>query len=233
MGLGSEYWHEVIEVLRKIIPVYDKVNMVVSFGTIQSLREYGIKMLVNKLLDNDDPIILDAGSGYGNMSYTLLKMNNNVRIVMIDPIAEMLMLAKERLPKLDKASSIFEYLPFKDKIFDGIMCGYSFRDSLNYNNAIEEFARVLKDDGILVIVDLTKPDNRFYRSAIGLYLKIGLPFLAFIVAGRLGLMFKAVYGTWKKMPTNNYMIKSLSKRFRNVEKYTILFGGASVFIAYK
>ena len=26
MGLGSSYWNEVIEVLREIIPVYDKVN---------------------------------------------------------------------------------------------------------------------------------------------------------------------------------------------------------------
>ena len=31
-GLGSRYWGEVIEVLRSIIPVYDKVNRVISFG---------------------------------------------------------------------------------------------------------------------------------------------------------------------------------------------------------
>ena len=31
MGLGS-YWGEVIEVLREIIPVYDKVNSYISLG---------------------------------------------------------------------------------------------------------------------------------------------------------------------------------------------------------
>ena len=31
-GLGSRYWTEVIEVLSTIIPVYDKVNRVISLG---------------------------------------------------------------------------------------------------------------------------------------------------------------------------------------------------------
>ncbi len=233
MGLERDYWHKVINVLREIIPVYDKVNIIVSLGTIQTLRDKGIKILTNKLSDNHNPLVLDAGSGYGNMSDTLLKMNNNVRIIMLDPIAEMLMLARERVPQLEKVSGIFEYLPFNDKIFDGVMCGYSFRDSLNYNRAIEEFARVLNDNGVLVIVELTKPDNRFYRAAIGAYLKIVLPFLAFIIAGRLGLRFRAVYGTWKRMPPLKDIIALLNKRFRNVEKHTILFGGATIFIAQK
>ena len=30
MGLGSSYWSEVIEVLREIIPIYDKVNSIIS-----------------------------------------------------------------------------------------------------------------------------------------------------------------------------------------------------------
>ena len=31
MGLGS-YWGEVMEVLREIIPIYDKVNSIISLG---------------------------------------------------------------------------------------------------------------------------------------------------------------------------------------------------------
>ena len=33
MGLGSSYWSEVIEVLREIIPIYDKVNSIISFDS--------------------------------------------------------------------------------------------------------------------------------------------------------------------------------------------------------
>jgi len=57
MGLGS-YWGEVMEVLREIIPVYDKVNSIISLGKDDKHRNRGITGRVfpgNK--------ILDAGSG--------------------------------------------------------------------------------------------------------------------------------------------------------------------------
>ncbi len=225
MGLGSRYWHDVISVLKDIIPVYDKVNLAISLGKAKELREKGIKFLLDK------PFVLDAGSGHGNMSEMLLK-KSNVEIVMLDPIPEMLMIAKER-SDIPKISGVFEHLPFNDQTFNGIMCGYSFRDAISYTRAIDEFARVLKDDGRLVIVDLGKPDNQFYRSGVSFYLRFTMPIIAFIVAGRLGLKFKEIYGTWQRLPTNNNMIKLLKARFKNVEIYEMLFGGAVVFVAYK
>ena len=61
MGLGS-YWGEVMDILREIIPVYDKVNSIISLGKDVEHRNRGISQRVvpgNK--------ILDAGSGFGNM----------------------------------------------------------------------------------------------------------------------------------------------------------------------
>ena len=59
-GLGSRYWTEVMEVLRAIIPVYDKVNKVISLGKDDKYRLKGIKVRVRP-----GNMILDAGSGYG------------------------------------------------------------------------------------------------------------------------------------------------------------------------
>ena len=42
MGLGS-YWGEVIDVLRDIIPVYDKVNSFISLGKDTEHRTRAIK----------------------------------------------------------------------------------------------------------------------------------------------------------------------------------------------
>lgn len=228
MGLGRIYWHDVIDVLREIIPVYDKVNLAISLGKAKELREKSIELL----LDNkDELLVLDAGSGYGNMSETLLKKSDS-KIVMLDPMPEMLMVARERLD-ISKVSGVFEYLPFNDNTFDCIMCGYSFRDAISYAKAIDEFARVLKKDGRLVIVDLGKPDNSFYRLGVSFYLRFLMPIIAFTVAGRLGIKFKEIYGTWKRLPKNNEMIRLLRTRFREVKRYEMLFGGAVIFIAYK
>ncbi len=226
MGLGSRYWHDVIAVLRDIIPVYDKVNMAISLGRAKELRDKGVELLLN-----NDLFVLDAGSGYGNMSEILRK--SDAKIVMLDPIPEMLMIAEERLADIPKASGVFEYLPFDNDTFNGIICGYSFRDAISYTRAIDEFARVLRYDGRLVIVDLGKPDNSFYRLGVSFYLRFVMPIIAFMVAGKLGLKFKEIYGTWRRLPTNNDMIRLLERRFKKVEMYDMLFGGAVVFVAYK
>ena len=62
MGLGS-YWGEVMEVLREIIPIYDKVNSIISLGKDKEHRVRGIS---NRVFPGNK--ILDAGSGFGNMS---------------------------------------------------------------------------------------------------------------------------------------------------------------------
>ena len=56
MGLGG-YWSEVIEVLREIIPVYDKVNSYISLGKDVEHRKRGIS---GRVLPGNR--ILDAGS---------------------------------------------------------------------------------------------------------------------------------------------------------------------------
>ena len=85
MGLGS-YWGEVMEVLREIIPVYDKVNSIISLGKDVEHRNRGIAKRVfpgNK--------ILDAGSGFGNMSKTALKLTDGkIAITLYDPLVPML-----------------------------------------------------------------------------------------------------------------------------------------------
>ena len=68
MGLGS-YWGEVLDVLRDIIPVYDKVNSSISLGKDVEHRTRAIK---GRIKGGDK--VLDAGSGFGNMSKTALNI---------------------------------------------------------------------------------------------------------------------------------------------------------------
>ncbi|MEM2855907.1 MAG: class I SAM-dependent methyltransferase [Candidatus Nitrosocaldaceae archaeon] len=227
MGLGKEYWRQVISALKEIIPVYDKVNSIISLGKANRLRELGIKLLLEGYYK---PLLLDAGSGYGNLSRIVMNESRDAKIIMLDPIREMLRVSDLNL---DKVSSIFEALPFSNYTFDLVMCGYSFRDSIDYSKAIEEFARVLKDEGRLVIIDLGKPDNNIYRLGAAFYLRFIMPIFAFIIAGNIGLRFREIYGTYKRLPKNSEMKRLLSRRFRYVKIHTMLFGAAVIFIAEK
>ena len=231
-GLGNAYWHEVINVLRSIIPVYDRVNNAISLGQDRKFRESGIK---GKVGPGD--LVLDAGSGFGNMTSILLKiLNNKATVVMFDPIREMLLNSKEYLPSENSKNlscGVFEVMPFRDGSFDAVLCGYCLRDAISLEKAISEVHRILRVSGRFVIVDLGKPDNFFLRSLVSFYLKYMLGILAFSVSGRTGLKFKTLYGTYTKWPKNGDLYLLLADKFSKVVMEQKLFGGAIIVVGYK
>jgi demethylmenaquinone methyltransferase/2-methoxy-6-polyprenyl-1,4-benzoquinol methylase len=231
-GLGSRYWGEVIEVLRSIIPVYDKVNRAISLGKDEQFRLRGVKARV--LPGNT---VLDAGSGYGNMSRVALsEAGGEAKIVMYDPIPEMLANVGKYFGNGHDAalsSGVFEYMPFQAEIFDAVMCGYSLRDAIQLRQAISEMHRVLKAGGRLIIVDLGKPDRKVQRALVSAYLKYFLGISAFLVAGKAGLPFRTLYGTFLRWPKNSELEMMLREKFSKVEFEKEMMGGAVIIAAYK
>ena len=133
----------------------------------------------------------------------------------------------------DASCGIFEYMPFRDGLFDAVMCGYSLRVAINLENAISEIHRVLRDGGKLIIADLGKPDCAAARIGISLYLWAVLPVIALTAGGRLGLKFTTLYGTYRRWPRNADLRRMLRERFSKVEFETDLMGGEINVAAYK
>ncbi|MDQ4066774.1 MAG: class I SAM-dependent methyltransferase [Thermoproteota archaeon] len=230
-GLGSRYWTEVMEVLRAVIPVYDKVNKVISLGKDDKYRLKGIRGLVRP-----GNMILDAGSGYGNMSrLALAETRGDAKIVMYDPLIEMLANVKNPLLGSHTAlySGVFEYMPFREGMFDAVLCGYSLRDSIHLQQAIAEIHRVLKIGGRLVVIDLGKPDNYILRGMVSVYLKYFLGIFAYLAAGSSGLKFKTLYGTYVRWPKNSELEYMLKEKFSHVQFDKGMMGGAVIIAAYK
>ena len=174
MGLGS-YWGEVLDVLQEIIPVYDKVNSYISLGKDSEHRNRAIS---GRIQDGDK--ILDAGSGFGNMSKTALDITNGkVEIVLYDPLLPMIKNSNRLFKKKPEATcGVFEHAPFRNQQFDIVLSGYSLRDAISLKIAISEIHRVLKNDGKWIIVDLGKPDKSIVRFGVSFYLKLILPIVA-------------------------------------------------------
>ena len=229
MGLGS-YWGEVIDTLKEIIPVYDKVNSYISLGRDVEHRNRAIKGRINR-----GDSILDAGSGFGNMSKIAAKIvDNDLSIILYDPLFPMLKNTGRLFDeKLDCACGVFEHVPFQNEEFDVVLSGYSLRDAISLRTAIAEMHRVLKKNGRWVIVDLGKPDELIIRFGVTFYLRMILPIIAFIAGGKLGLKFATLYGTYKLWPQNKKLENLLLEKFSRVEFKKELMGGAIMVAAYK
>ncbi|HJU60194.1 MAG TPA: class I SAM-dependent methyltransferase [Nitrososphaeraceae archaeon] len=228
-GLGYLYWKQVLSTLRDIIPIYDKVNRVISFGKDDSYRYLGISENVRP-----GDLVLDAGSGFGNMSLIIQKIiPNNIRIIMYDPLLEMLKNSREHIIVESLSCGIFENIPFKDNSFDIVMCGYSLRDAINLETAISEIYRILKKGGRFIIVDLGKPDKKIIRLAVSIYLKYILKIFAYFIAGENGLKFKTLYGTYTKWPENQILYSLLKKNFSNVKFRKKMMGGSIIISSIK
>ena len=229
MGLGS-YWGEVIDVLQEIRPVYDKVNSYISLGKDSEHRKRAIKGRIK----NGDKV-LDAGSGFGNMSKTALDIaNGNISVMLYDPILPMIKNTDRLFEEKPEATcGVFEHVPFQDEQFDVILSGYSLRDAISLKIAISEMHRILKKDGKWIIVDLGKPDNPITRFGVSFYLKIILPIVAYAAGGKLGLKFATLYGTYQLWPKNKKLESLLLEKFSKIEFDKDLMGGAIMVAVYK
>ncbi|WP_203287405.1 class I SAM-dependent methyltransferase [Metabacillus sp. cB07] len=101
--------------------------------------------------------VLDAGCGTGQTMQFLKSMITDVKGIDPDPV--MLQKAAKRLKDsscLIKGS--LEKLPFESRAFDYVFCEsvLSFTDA---ETSIEEAYRVLKDEGILLAIEIVKSEN--------------------------------------------------------------------------
>ena len=182
-------------------------------------------------------LVLDAGSGFGNMSrIALAEAGGDMTLVMYDPLPEMLANTRTFFTEANQpslSSGIFEHMPFKDKTFDAVLCGYSLRDAIDLKKAIAEMHRVLVPGGRLIIVDLGKPDGAFKRWMVATYLKHFLGIFAFIAAGKSGLKFTTLYGTFLRWPKNSQLEAMLAAKFSTVVFEKDMLDGAIMVAAFK
>ena len=73
--------------------------------------------------------VLDAGSGFGNMSKTAVALCGKLTLMLYDPPSAH---AGQHIPDVREAAGdgqtgIFEHVPFRDDTFDAVLCGYSLR----------------------------------------------------------------------------------------------------------
>jgi len=234
--LSLETSRRVVEAIEESIPLYDKVNNLVSFGRAQRARMFAIQ----KLRLTDDGIILDAGIGPGTTSKLIISSVKPRLLVGFDASAKQLKTAKLALDALGTTGlqlvrGAFEFLPFRDGMFDAIITCYALRDSLDIPRSVGEYSRICAQTGAFADVDIGKPDNSFKRAGSTFYIRYLMPLMAkAAILGRIkGNPWRMIVPTYKPLPTNNSLLSEMRSKFHGTEIKEYLLGGIIVIVGRK
>lgn len=163
-------WRELIDALEALTPYYERTNLVNTWFLLPLWR----RELSGRVEVEDH--ILEIGSGPGGLA-RLLKAR---RVVCLDPSGVMLRYARSRLDggRYDYASALAEDLPFADGTFDKVLCSFSFRDFMDKPRAFVEMRRVLKPGGVLHVLELIRPEERWRRAFMDAWIDKAVPVIA-------------------------------------------------------
>ena len=202
--MREDRWKDLIKSLERLMPYYSEMNKIMSLGNDEIIRDMAIRNIQNC------SSYLDAGTGPGNMAHKVKNKIVALKTYLMDPSFEML--SKNNVEG-EKVIGAFEAMPFKEGSFDLITCAFSFRDAIFYDKAAREISRVLKDKGMVLIVDIRKPDNPFLQFIFYLYILIFPIFSSIIVTkGKLIHEYFTLFYTYLEYPTENEIISMFKSK---------------------
>lgn len=221
-------WLEVEDALEEVIDNYERVNHRISFFQDDRMRWRGLAEIVSH-----GGVGLELGSGPGNFT-TMLHSRLEGFLVCLDFSARMLTIGRARNGKgnIGFIRGVFESLPIREGIVSLAAAAFALRDSIHKERALIEISQTLRVGGILLIVDIGKPNNPIVRRVLSIYIRHIVPILAGLTAGYgyknpWSLLFK----TYDHLPDNKILLEMLRHTIGLASLREFIFGGLIIAFA--
>jgi demethylmenaquinone methyltransferase/2-methoxy-6-polyprenyl-1,4-benzoquinol methylase len=217
----------------RIATRYDFLNHFLSFGIDKIWRRKAV-LLLKKSQNPDASIeVLDVASGTGDLAISIAK-NTNWSVLGIDLSNEMLKIAKNKAIKNELSSRVqfkqCDALDSKipDKSFDCITVAFGVRNFSNLGNGLDEFHRILKDNGKILVLEFSWSKSIFLK----MIMSVVVPFIGLLFGNYNSYKYLADSGN--KFPSSKMFIKVLENHgFKSVLVKSLTLGIASIYFAKK
>jgi demethylmenaquinone methyltransferase/2-methoxy-6-polyprenyl-1,4-benzoquinol methylase len=159
------------ELFDEAAPDYDWVSSMMSFGRDRIYRREALRRagLTSGMR------LLDVASGTGLMIKAALELGvAPAQVTGVDPSQGMLAENRKRNP-VTLLEGTGEALPCADSAFDFVCMGYALRHVEDLGKLFGEFKRVLKPDGKILILEITRPTNPVALPLIRFYMQQLVP----------------------------------------------------------
>lgn len=225
---------QVTKMFDNISNEYDNLNRVISFGIDVKWRKK-----VVQIVDSINPeTVLDIATGTGDLAINLAKTNAK-KIIGLDISNGMLEVGRKKIKKKALDSKIemvlgdSENLPFEDDSFDAITVAFGIRNFENLENGLREILRVLKPNGVFVILETSVPTKTPHKQGYQIYTKYILPTI-----GKIFSKDKSAYSylseSASKFPFGDELNNILRQiGFINVKDHPQTLGVATIYTSSK
>ena len=182
---------KIVSMFDDIAPTYDTANRVMSMGVDISWRkkacdlafEYYGKTKIDKIVD----VACGTGDMMGFWQKQAQKSSVEIeKLVGVDPSVGMVDVARKKFPGFEYHISKATQIPLEDASADIVSITYGIRNVMERQEAFYEFNRVLKQDGLVVILEFMKDENKNILKKIrDFYMHKILPYVGGMISKNL------------------------------------------------
>ncbi|MBQ5663571.1 MAG: bifunctional demethylmenaquinone methyltransferase/2-methoxy-6-polyprenyl-1,4-benzoquinol methylase UbiE [Bacteroidaceae bacterium] len=218
-----------------IAPDYDKLNHILSLNIDKGWRKNAVREIVDS---NARLNVLDVACGTGDFTIEIAqKVADGSEVIGIDLSEGMMKIGREKIAAAGVSATMVqgdcEELPYADATFDRISVGFGVRNFEHLKVGLAEMCRVLKQDGKLVILELSVPSNAFIRWCYKLYFLKILPTVGGWVSGDRGAYEYLPASVLRFPAPDKFMEMMREAGFKNVTHRALTFGICRMYIGKK
>ena len=180
---------DIITMFNKIAKTYDLANRILSMGIDKTWRNKACNMAFSLYGRPSIDTIVDVACGTGDLMIDWKKIakKNSIeldKIVGVDPSVGMMEVGKTKIEDGVFIEAGAEDMPLENESTDIISISYGIRNVVKRKEGLEEFARVLKPNGLMVILEFTKNDKDTLTAKLTkFYMNNIMPIIGGLVSG--------------------------------------------------
>lgn len=159
----------------RIAPRYDLLNRMMTFGQDVRWRRRAVKELHLPF----GSTVADIACGTGDLCREL--QSAGLDAIGFDFSHGMLAAARTSAP-LVQGDAL--HLPLRDESVDGITCGFALRNLVDIEQALKEFARVVRRRGRIAILEVSEPSGILTRAGHHVYFHRVVPLVGGLISDK-------------------------------------------------
>jgi len=235
----EEKQEQIVSMFNQIAPSYDLANRVLSFGVDKSWRREGCSLALQHYGHDKINLIVDVACGTGDMMdfWNESCKKNEIEIdsiLGIDPSVGMVEVGRQKFPQFEFKIASATETGLESETVDIVSISYGIRNVVEREKAFKEFHRILKNGGLLVILEFTRSESRSLISKIrDFYLSNILPIIGGFISKNKNA-YKYLPNSIENFISSEEMIRELKQaNFSLLENKSFSLGVSSLFIVRK